>query len=653
MDIVKRIMGWLGTALFAFVAACGGSGGDGGGGGAPPPTTNDPQARSSVGAAGGEVTFPDQRFKLTIPAGALGNTTEIVITELSADNVPASLKPINADKVYRLEPSGTQFAMPVAATVQLPASASGAIAVMLLDSNGTSESPASQQLTLASSGRTLIGQVTHFSDLAVKTVDSTTARIDVMPKSLKAGEAVTADVTLAKTETRDQAVLGFSQFTYENLVERPEQAPPPSDTRFPANVATTIAGRLFGICKDEGPGKVRYHAILNDVVVLFEPGRGIAHRIELFVADSFVCGPRPGGGGGGTTIPTGVFKPPLLTKLDGIYTYTGRFANLEGDGPTAFVAGAEGAIAIDLVSRSSKLNWTISGPEGNVLGSPLLGALPVKQPGDNADATVFGFRNNGTAKRPYDPASSSFVFTEVGFDGVRDATTTGGGIEANSFIEIAPTRGIRFYEFDPATRIYRGGLSALGRSLFSGELVSGFLPQQNGYVLGVTRLADNGTKSRVYGHVRVPSDAPAVTLFDDDDPQARRMRCAKGSGVTWSCGVSYAGGKARLFNWDPTQPTATPATQSVTTGAGSLGIDVARKANGNAVFVVANFTANNINVIETSPDVSTVIGNWQVPAPEDCANPAHPALVWDSTVWKFVVTCNGSDSLWVGLLPQG
>ena len=78
----------LAAALLAaaVLASCGGGGGDSVG----------PIARKSVGAAGGSLSSPDGTLTLTIPAGALGNETEITITEVSTGNVPAHLKPIGA-----------------------------------------------------------------------------------------------------------------------------------------------------------------------------------------------------------------------------------------------------------------------------------------------------------------------------------------------------------------------------------------------------------------------------------------------------------------------------------------------------------------------------------------------------------------------------
>jgi hypothetical protein len=188
MKITKGIRFWSGAAALVMVTACGGGGGPDDGGGVPPPPAPppaDPQVRQTIGAAGGEVAFADQRFKLTIPAGALGNATEIVITELSATNLPANLQPLNADKVYRLEPSGTQFAAPVTATAQLPAS--DAVALMTHESNGTFETPQSQQLSMARSGRALTSQISHFSHVAIRTFDDFTVRIQVTPKTLQVG----------------------------------------------------------------------------------------------------------------------------------------------------------------------------------------------------------------------------------------------------------------------------------------------------------------------------------------------------------------------------------------------------------------------------------------------------------------------------------
>ena len=109
-----RMFGWAGFALAAvLLAGCGGKN---------DASSPAPVASGSIGPAGGTVASSDGRIALAIPAGALGAATEIRIVELSGDAVPASFRPAAPDKVYRLEPSGTVFAVPVRVTLVLPPS---------------------------------------------------------------------------------------------------------------------------------------------------------------------------------------------------------------------------------------------------------------------------------------------------------------------------------------------------------------------------------------------------------------------------------------------------------------------------------------------------------------------------------------------------
>jgi hypothetical protein len=59
-----------------------------------------PTARADIGAEGGSLTSLDGTMTLTVPAGALDNTTEITITEVPADQVPDHLKAIEADRIF-------------------------------------------------------------------------------------------------------------------------------------------------------------------------------------------------------------------------------------------------------------------------------------------------------------------------------------------------------------------------------------------------------------------------------------------------------------------------------------------------------------------------------------------------------------------------
>ena len=268
----------------------------------------------------------------------------------------------------------------------------------------------------------------------------------------------------------------------------------------------------------------------------------------------------------------------------------------------------------------------------------------------NGPGALLGYRATGTALRNYNPSTGGFGATVAGPNPVLDAATAGGWFYADVFVTVSPTAGVEFYEFDPATDLYGVTPEILPPSHFpAGQLVSSYLPTPDAPVLALSRLTDAGTTSKLSVHQR--AGGPATPLSTFNDAQARQLKCITLAALTQGCGATFAGGTARLFAFDPASPTAVPTVHTLPTGAGSLGIDVARRTNGNLVFVAANFTANSINVIETSPDLTAIVGNTSIPAPAGCTNPAYPAMFTDGEGLKAAITCNSSDSYWVKLIP--
>jgi hypothetical protein len=617
------------------------------GGGSPPPAPApapaEPQARASIGAAGGEVAFADKRFKLTIPAGALGNETEIVITELSPANVPASLQPLNAEKVYRLEPHGLQFAQPVTAIAQLPSS--DVVPQLVHESNGNFEDPDSHQIVLTKNGHTVSGRISHFSNLAVSMDLPVLAQVDVTPKQLLVGEPVKATAVLQNKDTFFIMTVLRTVFEATNV-----EVDDIESITYPRNLlgGARIAGSLKGRCKAKGQGSVSHSATFAPHP-LPQPGPGrdpnqARKPVTVTVVDSFECVESLAD----AVIPTGVFSANV-TNPDDVRALRGPFANLTTPGPFATVGGSNGMVVIDLVNRTKVLDFTTIGPERDALGSPLIGALPVSQAGAHAPAALFGFGTTGlstvrTALRNYDPASGSFGFTSLGFTPTFDATTVGGDTIADSFLSTAPG-GIQLYGFD-ATNGYQvvpnGAISAT--RFGGGQLVSAFRGASGSAILALTRGHDANTTSRLWSHSGTGTEpaTPIATLPGD----ARRIRCTNVRANASFCGVTLASGSTALLMFDSTNPTAAVAPLTVPTGLGSLGIAVGVRENGNPYAVVANLNANSLNVIEVTPDM-TLVGNTSIATPAGVAQPAHVALVKDSEGDKVVVTGNGSGNLWV------
>jgi uncharacterized membrane protein YgdD (TMEM256/DUF423 family) len=696
--MISKVRGWVAGFVVAL-AACGcgggGGGGDAGGAGGSPAPAPDPQARASIGAAGGEVAFADQRFKLTIPPGALANTTEIVITELAAANVPAGLAPLKPQKVYRLEPAGTTFAQPVVATAKL--SAGDALAVMVLESNGTLSPPGKSRLAIDALARSVSGEIAHFSHLAVSEYSDITVRLSIASPRIAVGATMRAELTLTKTNVAESLRLDDGSFGpfFSSISERflelssrgpievtVDQPPPPTTLEF--GQTRTLMGHYEGVCLSPGEGGVAYSA---DIFVFSGLNLGDTLDFEFSISAYYECVRRAG-----AVIEGGVAVVPGLSSLDVAHLVAPTFANLAPAatstasaaapsvaspaarlrtgagasskpfdataGALAVLAGAQGAMVYDLRTRQVVLDWTTAGPERNALGSPLIGVMPISRPGGaSAPAALFGFAIGGNALRNYDPTSRAFGATQVGLYSILDAMPVGGETMADTFISISPIRGIEFFGFDAAAGFYRGAFApSLPGALFAGgNLVTGLRVAEGSPILAATRGHDGNTTSRLWVHSG--SGTQAATPIATLGAEARRVRClapaaaatSSAAGTQHLCGATASSGSVTFFHFDPANALAPLTPQNsleVPTAAGTLGIAFGRRFNGNPYAVVTNLTSDSLHRIELTPELALVAAT-PIPAPSGCTRPAHPALLTDAEGDKFVVTCNGSGSLWI------
>lgn len=80
------------------------------------PGSGDAEARGTVDASGGTLTASDGSFSLTVPAGALSEATEIIVSELQV----ASLGLGTTLRSFDFEPDDLTFVGEVTLTLDLP-----------------------------------------------------------------------------------------------------------------------------------------------------------------------------------------------------------------------------------------------------------------------------------------------------------------------------------------------------------------------------------------------------------------------------------------------------------------------------------------------------------------------------------------------------
>jgi hypothetical protein len=630
-----------GLAAGVLVLVLGGCGGDGG--------NAAPLAQATIGPAGGTVASADGRVALVVPAGALGASTAIVITEVSGDKVPANIRPAAADVVYRLEPAGTRFDVPARLTVRVPPSVADEIALMLHESAGSFEFPANLTTTNSSTERVVEADVSHFSYMLVKNAPEVRIKATPSVASVPVGGEFTVAVEVTNRSGHSLLARGayFKMNSKLLWVDDPSPLEPGQTTIASEGGTRTSTG--LARCTDVGRGVVTgyYHFEEPFFTAFGMLGNFQPSTIVVYATTSADCIPATSGQ---FVVATGLFALSGLSAPDGVNYFGGPFANLGGTGFYASFAGAEGVKVLDLVTRQVVLDRTAAGTDGATLGTSLLGAVPVSQAvSAGATAAMVGYASDGAFVQNW--SAASWGGTGRDFEPTFDVVTAGGGLVANTVALVRPVFGIDFVTFDATAMAYRtdpARFAPLSTFPGGGQLVSAQMPDAaSGGMLALSRAtsASISTSSKVF-FKNVDDAQPATTLLSWGNVDTRRLRCLP-VGTKQACVATLFGGEGRAFLFDPASPRDTPRVIVLTAAAGTLGVAQAMLPNGHVGVVMANFTANSLTVAELSTDLVTIHSSSTIPAPAGCTGTAHPALVSDSEGLKAIVTCNGTSNYWV------
>jgi len=243
---------------FCLCIACGDSGGYG-------------TISVVVGPAGGEVTSGDGVLTLTFPAGALSTETTISVTRLSPFVLPSALNAIlEINSVYKLEPEGLTFAVPVTVSIIVQGSIEDLPARFLLSRSGDIYSiPKSQLLDhdedLAMT--MLSGKINHFSEVwdNLPRDGGIRVRYSGIPTSAPVGDNVfTATATVSQQATskiRADGVVFSDDESVFTIQAHDYQAGFNDATtnigRLDANRAQQLSGSLKYDCEAVGVGEYR------------------------------------------------------------------------------------------------------------------------------------------------------------------------------------------------------------------------------------------------------------------------------------------------------------------------------------------------------------------------------------------------------------
>lgn len=177
----------------AFLTACQpspGGGGEGNGG---------DEVSKEIGSDGGTISSKDGRLTLSVPAGALGNTETITITELAPDALGSEFDAVKSEigvvQAYQLGPNGLTFAQPVTVNFASDQTLSDdgdlqlSAELLLSAQDGRVDVLDSIVLETDEAGKaTLKGELSHFSPLAVSKLDGLVGfTIENAPNELNKG----------------------------------------------------------------------------------------------------------------------------------------------------------------------------------------------------------------------------------------------------------------------------------------------------------------------------------------------------------------------------------------------------------------------------------------------------------------------------------
>jgi len=202
--------------LILILPACGGSG------------SNNSQT-TTIGPEGGIASSSDGRLSLVIPAGALGNSTDITITELATEQNSA----VDSSGRFLLEPEGLTFLAPVRVELQtnlvteLPSDDVDSGLVFLLSRTGNRvEIPANQSLDvdIDSSSAVISGEIMHFTEVFdnLPRDGGVRLRFSGIPNQVPVGDNVFT-VTVTVTQ-QDGSPLRSDETLYGNLSVDPIKA---------------------------------------------------------------------------------------------------------------------------------------------------------------------------------------------------------------------------------------------------------------------------------------------------------------------------------------------------------------------------------------------------------------------------------------------
>jgi hypothetical protein len=343
-------------------------------------------------------------------------------------------------------------------------------------------------------------------------------------------------------------------------------------------------------------------------------------------------------------IATGLFQAPVgLLNPDALQVFTGPVASIPGAGPFAMIAGANGAVVVDLRNGLSALNMTSSGPYGRFGFTPLLSAVIVSQAdsGPTTPAVLIGTGQTGLVRNygvPSSPGPHTWLFTQLFSWPIIDASAAGGRLVADEVVLTGPDVGLDFVAFR------NGAYERLDERIpawsIPGRLLSAAIPvhTHRPIVLAVTTGTNSGTSSTLWIVDRTTQSVAEVLTVPQ--PQAGQITCAPTLSDTSGTLCAWPTGNVmQLFRISGDGVPTGAGTLPIGNGAIRAGWGVA--SDGNPMVATVNAAGREVQAYKLEWNAS-LVGSARIPINEGCAGLFHAQPFADAGADYVAGTCQES-----------
>jgi len=630
----KHILGILLVAACLILAAgCSDETTDPGGGG-------DDPVSADIGPQGGALTSADGDFTLTVPAGALGQTTTLTIDRRTGADVPDELAAEGVTVAYEIGPAGTAFQVP--ATVSLDVTGAkrggrpeaGDLQVLLEARIVEISLPETQELGIDwdTGLRELSGLISETGSGGAMDYDG----LDVNFPNVPDGAISGIPFELRREIARDPSSVLEAALTFRDRSHTiRDNAVTCLDNEVPlgqlAAAPIVYMATYDSDCPDDTDGVLVPALELEDYTLTRELGSESTYTLVFRKVIACVAG-----SGDPTSEPAIVTSP--FAGPEGLARIRPGWAGMLAVLFVILLASANGWGAVD--PRLGAALITIFVLNGFVRYGVLALSHPSSEKqGAYVDA-AFSYGPEGARLTHYQNDVEDWGMSQIiGLQAhITDAVPFGNATVVPGLVFVNNTTDqVHFVVYDAVDDAFEVSPEALAGSefpgLLAGTLFSACAATADGPVLAVA----NGEPGQLFLHPR--DGAVTATFVGNVMDQPRRVRHAGNIAVI----SHWEGGVLTIVLWDGVSDTATVAGTVQVGWGGSIGIDVMDLGDGTVGVCSTGYLDDSYSVTVID-DTGTVVSNTTTAAPGGCTGPGHAIWARDGTR-NILFSCQGSDQI--------